>query len=348
MDEVVYTVDEDGAVLFVSPGVERLLGYTPAEATGRPFIDFVHSDDLPLIKENFHKLLSGQSVENEYRMRHKSGEIRWIRTSSRPIYTANDNVGVQGILKDITERKQVEEKARRAETLQEIDRLKTALLASVSHELRTPLTHIRGLAGTLTQADIALSQADQHDFLLEINRSAMRLTRIVEDVIDMSRLETGTLRLEMVPSRLSTIVSQIRKQLDILIAKHEFEIELPPELPKIHCDETRIGQVITNLISNAASYSDEGTTITLNARHIEGHIEVSVTDQGPGIPSDEIKSVFDRFHRLESGRQRRTGGSGLGLSICKNIIEAHGGILWAESTVGEGSMFTFTLPIRNE
>ncbi|MCP4614727.1 MAG: cell wall metabolism sensor histidine kinase WalK, partial [Planctomycetes bacterium] len=143
---------------------------------------------------------------------------------------------------------------------------------------------------------------------------------------------------------LSAIVVQISNQLKQLTINHELVIDVPSDLPSINADDIRIGQVITNLVSNAVAYSNEGTQITVEARNSRGEIQVSVADQGVGIQRKYIDKVFDRFYRLESGVARRKGGTGLGLAICKGIVEQHGGIIWVESELGHGSRFRFTLP----
>ncbi len=243
------------------------------------------------------------------------------------------------------ENAQLLEDASRAEALEELDKLRTALLASVSHELRTPLTAIKGIASSLTQPDVVWDAETQRDFLNTIERESDILTRIVEDLMKMSQIEAGLLTLEKKRSRVSSIVSQLRNQLRALGKNHQIEIKVPRRLPAVYVDEVRVGEVITNLIANAAAYSDPGTKITLEARRLPGEIVISVSDEGIGIPEEHLEKVFDRFYRLESGVARRRGGTGLGLAICKGIVEQHGGRIWAESTVGKGSKFSFSLPI---
>lgn len=243
------------------------------------------------------------------------------------------------------ENAQLLEDASRAEALEELDKLRTALLASVSHELRTPLTAIKGIASSLTQPDIVWDAETQQDFLTTIERESDILTRIVEDLMKMSQIEAGLLTLEKKRSRVSSIVSQLHNQLRTLAKNHQIEVKVSRRLPAVYVDEVRIGEVITNLVGNAAAYSDPGTRILLEARRLPGEIVISVSDEGIGIPEEHLEKVFDRFYRLESGVARRRGGTGLGLAICKGIVEQHGGRIWAESTVGKASKFSFSLPI---
>lgn len=243
------------------------------------------------------------------------------------------------------ENAQLMEEASRAQALEELDRLRTALLASVSHELRTPLTSIKGIASTLTQPDVQWDEETQHEFLKIIDKETDTLTHIVNDLMQMSQIEAGIMQLERTKITVSAIVSQLRDQLKHVVSNHEFEMDVPRGLPAIYADEVRIGEVIINLVSNAAAYSEPGTRITLRVKRVDDEIVVSVTDQGIGIPAEHRSKVFDRFFRLESGVARRRGGTGLGLSICKRIVESHGGKIWVESKVGVGSKFTFSIPI---
>ncbi len=249
------------------------------------------------------------------------------------------------ISKDITMRKQTEEAAARVATLEEIEHLRKALIASVSHELRTPLTSIKGLASTLIQPDVEWDAETQKDFLMHIDQAADRLTHIVSDLVEMSQLEAGVMRMMKGWCNVNDVVAGIITDLEFLSSNHRLEINLPDDLPPVYADDTRIGEVISNLVSNAVAYSDENTRITVEARQSDGTVTVSVVDRGIGIPEDQVERVFDRFFRLDKAASRRKGGSGLGLSICKGIIDAHDGTIWAESKSGEGSRFCFSLPV---
>ncbi|MFA4835290.1 MAG: PAS domain S-box protein [Dehalococcoidia bacterium] len=336
-----------GIITYVSPQTIRMFGYENVEEMlGRNLSDFVAETSREKTAHNFQEILrEGISRDTEYDALKKDGTPFAASISAAVIRDVSGKpISIIGFTKDITDRKRAEEEEARSRALEELDRMKTALLASVSHELRTPLTSIKGLASTLLQPDVSWDHQTQQEFLYEIDQAANRLTYIVSDLIDMSQLEAGTMRMENMPIKLSTILNKINRQLTTATQKHKFEIKAAYDLPIIDCDEVRIGHVITNLVSNAASYSDEGTTITLEARRAGEKIEVSVTDRGIGIAQNELERVFDRFYRLETGVTRRRGGSGLGLSICKGIIERHGGKIWAESHEGKGSRFTFTLP----
>lgn len=239
----------------------------------------------------------------------------------------------------------LEEIAARAEKLDELDRLRTGFMASISHELRTPLTSIKGIASTLVQSDVQWDAETQRDFLHTLDQESDKLTRIVSDLLQMSQLEAGIMRLEKTHTTLPAIISQLRDQLKHLVNGHRFEMDVPPDLPEMYVDEVRLGEVIINLVSNAAAYSDKGKRIMLRAQRNGDEIMVSVTDEGIGIPKEHLGKIFSRFYRLESGAVRRRGGTGLGLAISKGIVEQHGGKIWVESEVGHGSTFSFTIPL---
>lgn len=245
------------------------------------------------------------------------------------------------------ENAQLLEEASRARALEELDELRTALLANVSHELRTPLTSIKGLASTLVQPDIEWDLETQRDFLRNIGNESDRLTHIVNDLMEMSQIEAGIMRLERAQTTVSSIIDQLEDQLRHIVQRHHFDIDVPPGLSPLCVDEVRIGEVVANLVSNAVAYSEEGTRITLSAREFEDRIVVSVTDEGVGIEAEYLDKVFDRFYRLESGVALRRGGTGLGLPISKGIVEQHGGEILVTSQLGKGSTFSFSLPIAN-
>lgn len=229
----------------------------------------------------------------------------------------------------------------------EADAMKTQLLSTVSHELRTPLASIKGFATTLLRQDVRWDDPTQRDFLHIIEEEADRLTEIIDNLLDMSQLEAGMLRVEKEPVQFRMLIRDIVDEMRMQTEAHWFVVDLPAELPSVLADSRRIRQVLHNLIENAVKYS-KGGQITISCE-VEGeHIVVSVSDQGQGIPPEFLDQVFERFFQIDGASTRRVGGSGLGLSISRGIVEAHGGTIWAESEVGKGSTFRFTLPLSPE
>ena len=222
----------------------------------------------------------------------------------------------------------------------ELDEFKTTLLAAVGHELRTPLAAIKGHASTLLQEDVTWSAADQRHFLQTISGEADRLAQLVNNLLDLSRQEAGLLHLNRVPARIQDLVVQTVERLrhpDAVIS-----LDIPDDLPLVNVDRARIEVVLHNLVANALIYG-EGEVHISAVRRDDG-IVVSVRDNGPGITPDELPHVFERFYRARHGYQQHSGGTGLGLTICKAFIEAHGCIIRAESS-GRGAVISFSLPL---
>jgi PAS domain S-box-containing protein len=223
----------------------------------------------------------------------------------------------------------------------ELDEFKTTLLAAVGHELRTPLAAIKGYASTLLQEDVSWSLADQRHFLQTISGEADRLAQLVSNLLDLSRQEAGLLLLKRVPVNLQELVAKIIDRLSH--PRINITAQIPEDLPLIHIDSARIEVVLHNLVANALVYGGKGEVRITAERRGDGII-VSVADNGPGITPDELPHVFERFYRARHGRRQHSGGTGLGLTICKAFVEAHGGTIWVESGM-QGTPIAFLLPL---
>jgi signal transduction histidine kinase len=222
----------------------------------------------------------------------------------------------------------------------ELDEFKSTLLAAVGHEVRTPLAAIKGHASTLLQEDVTWSPADQRHFLQTISSEADRLAQLVSNLLDLSRQEAGLLLLKRVPTRVQDLVAMIIKQLNH--SRVTISVQLPDDLPLVNIDSGRIEVVLHNLVANALLYGEGEVHITAERR--DDAIIVAVANNGPGIDPNELPHVFERFYRARYGRQQHSGGTGLGLAICKAFIEAHGGAIWAESSM-RGTTISFSLPL---
>ncbi|MGB8648063.1 MAG: ATP-binding protein [Anaerolineae bacterium] len=230
----------------------------------------------------------------------------------------------------------------------ELDQMKNQLLSIVSHELRTPLAAIKGFATTLLRDDVSWDEATQRDFIKIIDEESDRLGELIDNLLDMSQAEAGILRIDREPVHLRNLVREAKDRVARRSETHWFVVDLPSHLPRVWADPRRVRQVLNNLLENAIKYSPGGGQITITCE-VEGeHVVVSVADQGPGIPPEYLDRIFERFFQVDSKSTRKTGGIGLGLSIVKGIVEAHGGRIWAESTPGQGSIFRFTLPFVPE
>jgi len=238
------------------------------------------------------------------------------------------------------------------EAAEEARRLKAEFAANISHELRTPLNHIIGFS----QVMVTAPESYEGDVLPEsyrgdieaIYRSARHLSQLIDDVLDLSQIEAGRMGLAKSRADISEIIDEaVAVVRGFLESKRLFlHLTLPPDLPTVLVDRTRIRQVLINLLSNAARFTDEGG-ITITARTTDHDLIVAVSDTGPGIPPEDLPKVFEEFRQLDGSTRRKEGGSGLGLTISKKFVELHGGNMWVESEVGRGSTFFFSLPLSS-
>lgn len=253
----------------------------------------------------------------------------------------------------VLERAALQRRAIHNEALMESDRLKSTLLGSVTHDLRTPLASIKAAATSLLQPDARWSDGEQQELLTLIDASTDRLDRLVGNLLDLSRLEAGAAEPVKDWYLINDVIATVLDRLELtgVTKRHRIIVSSPDDLPIVPLDYAQIEQVLTNLIENAVKYSPAGGEIRVEAlARDERVLEVRVSDQGIGIPGDELDAIFDKFYRVLHVRlpwqtERPPLGTGLGLAICKGIIGAHGGRIWAESEPGKGSVFIFTLPI---
>lgn len=244
----------------------------------------------------------------------------------------------------IIENTELRQQVSRVEALQELDRLKTELLANVSHELRAPLAAIKGFASSLLREDVDWDSDTKAEFLRTIVRESDRLTGMVNRLLQMSALESGQIRANLSMSHVSEIIDTVKPTLLTLTASHQLDFLIPDDLPPVTADAEMIGEVVVNLLENAVRCSKAGTRILIQAQATSDAVIISVTDEGIGIPSEHLERIFYRFYRVDRGIRDGGVGTGLGLAICKEIISAHNGTIRAESSVGVGSKFTFSLP----
>jgi signal transduction histidine kinase len=232
-----------------------------------------------------------------------------------------------------------------ANGLTRLEQLRRNMVTDVAHELRTPLSNIRGYLEALQDG---VTQPDP-EVIGSLHDEAMLLTRLVNDLQELALAEAGQLRLVLQPTSAEQIIAQVVNVMQPTAASKglTLQTDLQPDLPPVMADPGRVAQVLQNLVNNAMSYTTAGGTITVTTRPAASAAEVqlSVHDTGIGIAPEHLPFVFDRFYRVDQSRTRATGGAGLGLAIVKQLVEAHGGRVWAESTLGQGSTFTFTLPV---
>ena len=267
--------------------------------------------------------------------------------------SAGDCLGRLAVIRDVTRER-------------ELDRMKSDFIAVVSHELRTPLTSIKMFTSNLLDEVEGEISDGQRECLTRMAKNLDRLARLINDLLDLSKLEAGKMKMQVGPLVAAPMLQAIAEVFEPGAATKgvRIDVQAPPDLPVLWADADRIDQVLTNLLGNALKFTPEDGAIRLQAAHRppepaqqiaspdqhspisgEGYIVVSVADTGPGIPPDDLARVFDKFYQTDHSMTRKTGGTGLGLPICKEIITKHGGSIWAESTLGEGTTFLFELPV---
>ncbi len=316
--------------------VDSLLDEGQGPETLLEVVTFVRADgrefslgELPLAEV----LSSGETVRaEEIVLRVPDGRSVSVLLNASPIHSADDQVASFVVtLQDMA-------------PLEEQERLRAEFLAMVSHELRTPLTSIRGAATTLLDAAQDLDPAEMRQFHRIIVDQADRMRDLISELLDVARIETGTLSVDPEPVDIALLVDRARNAFISAGHRNDLAIDIAPDLPQVMADRRRIVQVVGNLLSNAARQSPEDSVIRVGAASTGAHVEVSVADQGRGIPAEDLPLLFRKFSRREYGK---TGGdTGLGLAICKGIVEAHGGRIRAESAgPGLGARFVFTLQV---
>jgi two-component system phosphate regulon sensor histidine kinase PhoR len=298
------------------------------DLTGRTLLETLRVREvLALVAE---ATQSRQPLERELRLAGLAE--RWVQVNAAPITGADGRwLGTILLFHDITRLKQFE-------------RARQEFVANVSHELRTPLSHIKGYVETLLSGaknDPAVATR----FLQTIERNAGRLQLLIEDLLTISELESGQVTLNLQSVALRAVAAKVCDDFQARAAARR--VALVNDTPDfaVRADEARLEQVLTNLLDNAIKYGREGGRATLGARPLEASlVEISVQDDGAGLPPEAVERVFERFYRVDKARSREQGGTGLGLAIVKHIVQSHGGRVWAESEPGRGATFFFTLP----
>jgi two-component system phosphate regulon sensor histidine kinase PhoR len=324
----IVAVDRDGDVVLWNAAAENITGVPTAEAIGRT--------PAQVLQRNLESGQPGATRDRLVPIR-RSGEEVWLSVSEAVM---RDPVGaVAGRIyafRDVSSERVVEE-------------MKSEFVAAVSHELRTPLTSIYGFAETLLRQDVLFGDEERRTFLGYIASEAQRLTRIVDALLNVARLDAGDLQMELTPIDVRSVVSEVVTvvQESGPVDGHSFVVDLPSEPLDAAADRDKLRQILANLVDNAVKFSPDGGTVTVAARRKSGAVEVRVVDRGPGIPQAERARIFRKFYRGDFAREQ-SGSTGLGLFIAEGLVRAMGGRIWVDSEEGEGSSFAFELPLATD
>jgi PAS domain S-box-containing protein len=326
------TFDEQSRIESVNPAAEKMFGYAEEELIGRSIAlliaDAPAVDQEPYLRKA-HKGAIGRLTE--WRGRRKNGEV-FSAEAALFEFEAPEGRRFACNFQDISERR-------------EVDRLKSEFVSTVSHELRTPLTSIRGSLGLLAAGVLGEFPLQARDIINLAQRNAVRLTALINDILDFERLESGKVEMEIEDVDLQPLFEKSLESVRPVADEQRIAVVCSPTGLRLRADADRIVQVLVNLLSNALKFSPAGSEIHVWAEASgEVQVRIFVRDEGTGIPSEDHLRIFERFAQVETSDQRGTGGTGLGLAICKAIVEHHGGRIGVTSAPGEGSTFWFELP----
>jgi PAS domain S-box-containing protein len=329
--EMLCIAGTDGYFKELSPAWERTLGWTLEELKGRPYVEFVHPDDRNTTDVEKQRLrMGGTVIDFENRYRTKDGGYRWLSWRCIP---EPERGLIYGVARDIQDQKEVEQ-------------MKNDFVSVVSHELRTPLTSIRGSLGLLA-GGVAGELPEKARSLVEIAaKNGERLGRLINDILDIEKIESGKMGFRFAPVELGALVEQAVESNRAYAEAYGVELRIAGTLPeaRVWADADRVLQVMANLVSNAAKFSPPGEVVEVAVERLDGNLRVEVTDRGKGIPPELRPRLFEKFMQADASSTRQKGGTGLGLSISKAIVERHGGTIGFESEPGVATTFFFDLP----
>ncbi len=331
--------DIEGRILLVNPAAEQLLGIHARtieghhwQNIGKALVSADYAELAALLAEATARVSRGG-----YRPLQRAVEVegRALHVHLSPVITrAGEPLGLVAVLHDATAER-------------EWERLKTEFVSTVSHELRTPLTSIQGYLDLVLDGDAGEIGPVARDFLQVVKANSERLSRLVDNLLDASRIETGRITLDLVPLQVREIIDEVLAGLHPEIAAQDLAVvvDVPAQLPAVRGDRARVAQIVSNLLRNAIKYTPAGGQVTVTARAWDTHAQISVRDTGIGIAPADQSRIFRKFFRADHPLVRQAGGSGLSLFIGKALVELHGGEMWVESELGRGSTFSFTLPL---
>ncbi len=325
------TIDAAATIESANPAAEAIFGYERGELVGRALTALVPEGvgDRPAYLRTAFARAIGRITE--WRGQRQSGEEFPFELSMFEFTGGGEGRHFAGSVRDVSERHAVE-------------KLKGEFISTVSHELRTPLASIRGSLSLLAGGILGDLSDEAREMVTIAERNCVRLIGLVNDILDIERLEQGRLHMEMAEVAMADVLARTRDAVQAFAAERQVAVEMEPTAAAVQGDDGRLVQVLVNLVSNAVKFSPAGATVRVLVRERGGRVRVEVTDRGRGVPASHRAAIFERFRQVESSDARDKGGTGLGLAICKAIVDQHGGEIGVESEVGQGSTFWFEIP----
>ncbi len=333
--EGIVELSPEGAVTYINPGAMSMTGFERQELLGQPFASVLTQESGPQFVEEMQKHAEVDRWSCELMMRRKNGDPFWVRVSANTIRDADwKPLGLVLVTTDIMH-------------LKELDRMKTEFVSMVSHELRTPLTSIKGYVSMLREGELGEMTPEQHEFLDITLENADRLMGLINDLLDISRIESGRLSLALSEFEFGDVIKAVRSDMRAMGETKQIKtvVEGDAKPVRVRADRDRVVQILANLLSNAYKYSPEGTTVRIRTHVDQRFARIQVVDQGMGLSEQDLAKLFTKFFRTEAAKQRGISGTGLGLSISRQLVEMQGGEMSVKSEIGHGSTFAFTLPL---
>ncbi|PTM58093.1 two-component system histidine kinase PnpS [Desmospora activa] len=327
MESGLLMVDSEQKVTLANQAIYRFFDVKTSQLLHKPLDRAVFHDLNVLIEQ---AIASGERVRDELHLYFPQERI--IEVNLTPIWGEKDGMGVVAVLHDIT-------------PIRRLEKMRTEFVANVSHELKTPVTSLRGFAETLLDG-AAEDPEMQREFLEIIHRESLRLERLISDLLDLSKIESRKMPIQLEPIRVKSLIQPLAQTVEEEMKKKEllFRLELEEDFT-VEVDKDRFSQIVINLLANAMSYTPAGGSIVLSAGRKEDRWWLQVVDTGIGIPEEDLPRIFERFYRVDKARSRESGGTGLGLAIVKHLVESHHGEIQVDSQVGKGTTFTLTFPL---
>lgn len=352
---------QNGYLVYTNPAMESLTGYTPEELAASPFTAFIHDEDRDMVLTNHQKRVQGEALPPKYDFRivAKDGSVKWVQITATP-FTWKGHSSTLNLLTEITRRKHTElEIALAKEEAVRANRAKSDFLATMSHEIRTPMNGIIGMTDLALGAE---QEGERQEYLNTVKSSAYHLLQIINDILDLSKIEADKLELSLDVIDFSEMVNTLANvfHYETRTKELDFAVEYHSQIPRwIYGDVTRLRQVIFNLLSNAVKFTHEGRITLIVSRirdprrltelHLDSerdYLQISVKDTGVGIPEEKIETIFSPFEQQDKSTTRQFGGTGLGLAICRRIADLMHGRIRVRSVVGQGSEFFFCFPLN--
>jgi len=349
MHDGLCVLNKENKIIDVNPAMERMIGYTREELIGRSIFDFFDDENKKILAAEFEKRDRGESSTYEITLTTKDQNTTPIIISGAPIVEDGSVVGKIGIFTDIgfLKRLQTELEIKNIE-LEKANKAKSDFLASMSHELRTPLNAIIGFSEILLEQNFGGLNQKQEEYIRDILESGEHLLSLINDILDLARVESGQMIFEPAEFYVRDVVEQSITIVKERALKHHINLyqEVASDVTVLYADERKIKQALYNLLSNAIKFTPDGGNVSIKVSKANNEIVFSVEDTGIGIPEEAMSKLFYPFSQIRLLHPSIHEGTGLGLSIVRAIIELHGGKIWVESKVGKGSKFTFTIPLN--